>query len=290
MGDAVRLFDRLLDGHRTAGDALGAALTAGLDPTVVVSAWARLSASGALREGSDVADFADSQWRRYAEQARTLAMLAYVDVDDTASSWQRAGGEHQRRLATATVQVSGAGSAWRRVVDDLTTAGIGQVVAEGGPAIPDGCDLVVHVDDDPDPGQRLQVNRMAVHSSVPAVFSHRDRGDVVIGPFVYPGETACLECLEVRRTAARDRWEPPTDASAPTPLLSFPIGTDLLVLDVVKFVSRAALPATRGRVVRLDLRVGIPDVHPVLRVPRCPICGPRPEPVRALWAGAESLR
>jgi bacteriocin biosynthesis cyclodehydratase domain-containing protein len=287
--DAVRLLDQLLDGHRPGGDALGAALTGGLEPAAVAEAWGRLVAAGALREGPDPTPI-DPRWADYADQARTLAVLAYAERDAEASAWQRAGGELQKRLAAAAVVVAGAGSAWRRVAEDLEVAGVGTLspVDDADLTVPERCDLVVHVSDDPRPDRRLQIGRSLTRAGVPAVFYHRDQGDIVVGPFVYPGQTACVECVELRRAAARSGWAPAGEPMPP-PLLRFPVGTDLLALDVVKFLSEAALPATRGRVVRFDLRVGVPSVHPVLRLPRCPACGAGPAaPVRRLWSAADA--
>ncbi len=287
--DALHLLDVLLDGKRAADDALGEALTSGLAPAEVAQAWGIFVAAGALVEAADAAGPPDPDWSEFAAQAHTLAVLAYAERDDEASAWQRAGGELQRRLTAATVVVAGDGVAGRRVVEDLGVAGVGTVSAVGDAdlAVPGGCDLVVHVSDDPLPDRRLEVGRALVRAGVPAVFYHRDHGDIVVGPFVYPHQTACVECVERRRAAAQGRWSPVRDTGDP-PLLRFPVGTDLLALDVVKFLSEAALPVTRGRVVRVDLRVGVPSVHPVLRLPRCPACGVGgAEPVRRLWTASD---
>ncbi len=287
--DALRLLDDLLDGKRAADDVLGEALTSGLGPADVAQAWGILVSAGALVEAEGQGATPDPDWPDFADQAHTLAVLAYAERDDEASAWQRAGGELQHRLTAATVVVAGAGIAWRRVAGDLGAAGIGTVTAVGDAdlEVPDGCDLVVHVSDDPRPERRLEIGRSLVRAGVPAVFYHRDQGDIVVGPFVYPRQTACVECVERRRAAAQGHWSPVRGTGDP-PLLRFPVGTDLLALDVVKFLSEAALPVTRGRVVRVDLRVGVPSVHPVLRLPRCPACGVGDaEPVRRLWAASD---
>jgi len=98
-----------------------------------------------------------------------------------------------------------------------------------------------------------------------------------IGPFVVPGETACLECYRLRRAATtdcRDELRALEGSRAPARDSS---ALDAVVTGVAAFALLRYLggldPTLPGSFYALD--VGVPltlSRHRVLRVPRCPAC------------------
>ena len=130
-----------------------------------------------------------------------------------------------------------------------------------------------------------QLNRASVETGIPALYYSCRGLDLQLGPLVIPRETACYECYSLRRQAALAPWERNLLASAEDAgRLECVLGVDWVVLDVIKFVTDIAEPIAKGRVLRIDYGTGLPEVHRVLHVPRCTVCGLRDRPARRLWA------
>ncbi len=111
---------------------------------------------------------------------------------------------------------------------------------------------------------------------------------VELGPLIVPGRTACYVCYQLRRKAAEPKPGPdnaPTAEAHPeTQALNFSSGVHLLALEIVKIVTRAAFPVSRGKLWRLGLFDGSVSVHPILKLPRCPACGiHKRTPPRRIW-------
>ncbi len=107
---------------------------------------------------------------------------------------------------------------------------------------------------------------------------------VELGPLIVPRQTACYVCYELRRKAAEPDTGPGEDPPSAPSALNFSCGANLLALEIVKVLTRAAFPVTRGKLWRLGLFDGSVSVHPVLKLPRCPACGvQRLTPPRRIW-------
>jgi bacteriocin biosynthesis cyclodehydratase domain-containing protein len=111
---------------------------------------------------------------------------------------------------------------------------------------------------------------------------------VVVGPLFLPGSSACGTCFTLRRAACSGYeddvalLEPlPLRARAPTPLLAVAAGLAATV--AVRWLT-AADPSLPGHlhVVEGGHPLGVSS-HRVLRVPRCPDCGPFEQAVPAPW-------
>jgi bacteriocin biosynthesis cyclodehydratase domain-containing protein len=95
---------------------------------------------------------------------------------------------------------------------------------------------------------------------------------------VVPGETACLECQEadVRRRfplyeeLARHRRHAPAVAATLAPT-SAAIGA-IIAMEALHHLSATAPPATRGRVLLLDLQTLESRLEEVTAEPDCPVC------------------
>jgi bacteriocin biosynthesis cyclodehydratase domain-containing protein len=115
-----------------------------------------------------------------------------------------------------------------------------------------------------------------------------------VGPLVVPDETCCYECL-LRRRAANVEWgedladvqEAPLAARAGASL-------ELLLSTVAAHIALRWLvghdTSVAGVLYALDVMPALTlTEHPVLRVPRCPVCSPVERRAAPLpWHGAEA--
>ena len=106
-----------------------------------------------------------------------------------------------------------------------------------------------------------------------------------VGPLVIPCETACFECLRLRRSAhpagppLRREASPGAgawaDASALSPMASL-LG-DLAAAELIKRLGLRPPLSNPGVLLEVDLLAPAMTARSVLRLPRCPICTPLPE-------------
>lgn len=129
------------------------------------------------------------------------------------------------------------------------------------------------------------VARFAEIVSVPSISAHLDGAEAVLGPVVVPGETACWECCRLRRLACSDHPEidlalhaallaerraaPARRYAAPMPAI---LGHALSIVarDLIAIPEPHPL---RGRMLVQDLIRLESEIHAVIRMPRCEICG-----------------
>lgn len=311
----------LLDGTHRLEEVYGLLIASGVAVVDIVAAMRWLDDQGLLQEAGDAGGrtFTEAEDHRYRAQRVTLATLtggaAGMSADDP-----RLGHDEQARLKGATVTLFGLGKCGASVVRSLVMAGVGRIVAapcdasemDDPPArgLVDRCrelnpfvrfDLVAQPDEIPaslgDVAPDLLVyfadgfddvfcdwiNRISLQIRVPLLVGRQKALEVEIGPLVLPGETACCTCYRLRRRAA---LAIPADLDAEqgrSQGVAFPLGADLVALEAVRFLIGAE-PATRGRMLHLDVATGRMGTHSVLRLPRCPSCGVvRSRPSRKLW-------
>jgi ribosomal protein S12 methylthiotransferase accessory factor len=129
------------------------------------------------------------------------------------------------------------------------------------------------------------VARFAQAASLTSIGAHLDGLSAVVGPAVVPGETACWECCRLRRLAATGQGEidhalhaallaerPAPRARALPPAMPALLGHTLALaaLDLIAAPDRHPL---RGRILVEDLITLETEVHTVLRMPHCRVCG-----------------
>jgi len=102
-----------------------------------------------------------------------------------------------------------------------------------------------------------------------------------VGPSVLPRETACFRCLELRRASNFPNYGSFVGARRALALeslspgsLNITLGYEVLALEVVKLLTGFGRAATHGSLFTFDLITLEAKAHPVLKVPRCPACGP----------------
>lgn len=128
------------------------------------------------------------------------------------------------------------------------------------------------------------LNQVALDYSVPLLFYRHHLFEVDLGPLVIPHQTACYVCYDRRRRAVLSEVEQANLETSDFPQLNFSVGTDLLALEIIKWLVGRVEPVTYGRLWQVNLFSGLLSVHPVLKLPRCPACGVhKVKPARKLW-------
>jgi bacteriocin biosynthesis cyclodehydratase domain-containing protein len=269
------LLDRLmplLDGTRTVDD-----LSVELGPSVapaVDRALSLLETHGLLVEGPAP---------RTASETVTAADFA-VTVNRRAN--RTAAGQ---ALEEARVAVAGSGSGADATAHHLEAIGIGRVEALAIDAEPPSDAFVVAVPGHAQVPELARLNEHALAAGVPWLQLLPFDGRVlVVGPLFLPGTSACQRCYRLRRGACSGYEEDfelierePLRAPAPAPLTA--IGASLAVLLVLRWLTTwdATVP---GRFYALEMGsvVGL-SYERLLRVPRCPACGPPARSVPSPW-------
>lgn len=147
--------------------------------------------------------------------------------------------------------------------------------------------LIVATADREDWDTLLKMNARAVAERRTITFARWDQRRLLIGPFVVPGETACLECVAHRQRAAslhpdellawrRDGARQPAFRGGP--------GLDAFVKAAIEHHLAAILAgaydlARPGAISILDPITFHTTVASVMRLPRCPTCRPSSETV-----------
>jgi bacteriocin biosynthesis cyclodehydratase domain-containing protein len=252
----------LLDGTRDA-DQLVAELGEAVRPAVE-RALGVLADEGLVVDGPPVPahDPARAAALLLASQLRTSAPRAIADA-----------------ITSARVEVRGSGSAAAAMATTLAASGLPAV--RGGIGDPtDVFDLVVVA---PAPGELLLLadwNRTAIRDEIPwMLVLPFDGASALVGPIFVRPETACLECLRIRRAAnlpfadeLRELDRSP--ATYPAPAFVDAILAGLGALAVLRWLAvRDPLFVGAGYTLELGRTVGLTR-HVVYPVPRCPECSP----------------
>lgn len=102
------------------------------------------------------------------------------------------------------------------------------------------------------------------HLIIDTTFHHT----ISIGPLVFPGETACIACLEGR---LKSRWE--DDTPPPTPAMTVDnqeLTTSLLWLELSKIISGDT--SLINKTISWNFQNRTVAINQLLKVPICPIC------------------
>ena len=148
-----------------------------------------------------------------------------------------------------------------------------------------GSDFIVNCLDEGNLSLVYKLNRACLRSHIPWTSASSLGFEVVVGPTVYPGETACYMCYRMRLVAGTDNPEASfdfesfldrrkADDSGRSANLVFgpAIAGQLAGIEAVKAVCLPDALATRGRIQVVDLRDFTSVRHVVLRKPWCPAC------------------
>jgi bacteriocin biosynthesis cyclodehydratase domain-containing protein len=145
-------------------------------------------------------------------------------------------------------------------------------------------DLLVFCADYLLPPVEEKINRFSLHRGIPWIRAvlQAHRGE--IGPLVIPRRSACWKCGDLRSKANRKHYEEYLNyekyaaENAGKVRYAAPPGchrllAEALALECVKYISGYLPPAVLNAQLRLDFMAPACEVHPLLKLPRCPHCG-----------------
>ena len=161
-----------------------------------------------------------------------------------------------------------------------------------------GCDVVAVATDKLEPSIYDEINRISLADGIPWIIcSPLNSIEGAVGPFFVPHETCCYRCYELRAKSnlsadneyiAYEEHERKKNGRTADygHLLPFPMVLgNLMALEVVKHITKFALPETYGRVLSFNFLTLEARLHDVLKLPRCQDCSPsRGFPPLALWS------
>jgi adenylyltransferase/sulfurtransferase len=171
-----------------------------------------------------------------------------------------------------------AGTAFDAVTSRLTNDQmVEQVVA--------GSDFVVNCIDEGNLSLIYKLNRACLRTKTPWTSVASSAFEVVLGPTIYPEETACYLCYRMRMVACTENPEASFDFESfldrrksddggrrANLVFGSSIAGQLAGMEVMKALCLPELLATRGRIQVMDLRDFSSVAHVVLRKPWCPAC------------------
>ncbi len=244
----------LLDGNRTTDELIG--IVGRPVSQAVIGALELLTENRLLVEGPDEGRLAD---------AEALAEISSLPV-----SILRA------RLDAAAVAIVGAAPLAEPLARVLHASGIGTVCSPPGRSV----DLTVVLATPAERSTFEAWNRRALDEGgvwLPA--GDYDGATATIGPLVIPHETACHECLLVRRNSTSGCADDLAELRPVRRACLLPAVLEALVVAatahvVVRWIALRD-PALPGSVLTIET-TGTFEVraHALLRVPRCPACSP----------------
>lgn len=249
---AVKAVLEAIDGYRdTAGVVLNAMDASGLREADCDAALAHLIECGAVvAEEGGSPDVSERTWS-------ALSLLS--GPNHTAS-------DLMAKRAACTLHVEGRGL----VADHVRRAAeLARLKTSGRSA---GADLVVVASDHEPPRSRVD---SLMHSGVPHLWVFTRDLVGVVGPFVLPGHTTCLRCVDAARTDRDPAWTALLDAAAARPLPvppSDPVLCSLIASWAVLEAQTWACglhPQTCGHVIEIPYGCGLVETQNFELHPHC---------------------
>jgi molybdopterin-synthase adenylyltransferase len=310
--ELTRLMLPLLDGSRTPDEIVHACH--GHAPEAVHDALALLQEKAVLEDaaGADRASLSPDAQERFADQLRLFSasvgnpLQCQADLQSKhvtlvgATPLGLAIGHQLAHSGIGAVQVvptsdadaaaamayvqeanrNGAHGALR--LSRMSEAAVDAIVGE---ACSDA-DLVIVPNDGPGPALNRMVNEVCLAREKPWLPVVLFGNDVGIGPLVVPGQTACFMCYELRMkgnllfadeyVAFEDHLLKGLASDVAQGGLKVYAGVvaGITAIEAIKFLTKFTYPLALGRLIRFNFVNYQYMVHPVLRLPRCPRCGP----------------
>lgn len=158
-----------------------------------------------------------------------------------------------------------------------------------------GCDVAIMCADTASVAGFESLNEACLTLGIPWMRAALDHHRGVVGPTVIPHETACFTCLTLRMrgnaAAVEDAMAferhlreggTATESAVLAPFAG--LVAQHASLEIVKLLTGFAHPATAGALLALDAITGETTRREVLKLPRCPACGPgRDRPQMKIW-------
>lgn len=312
-GDALAFLLTRLDGTRTL-EALLAECPPDLPKPTLLRTLSLLHGKGLLigTEPASLLPAGDDVLHR-----QMLFWGRHLDLSRNASS----AGEVQRRLATARLVLVGTGMFGAATYDLLTRSGCTDIRALGWnddglfretmtrcPAPPremvhlpttsvdaaaahlrdwmEDTDLLVTATCEAPAALFRAINRIALIRRVSWLHGNTSGSRADIGPYIWPHDSACYHCMELRQASMRDlaieehlyqeHLAQERDVTERAPrgeaVWSATLAASLLAGEVIRVVSGIAAPTLMNAVIELAPVSGMLRMNHFLRVPRCPEC------------------
>ncbi|MFI8484825.1 TOMM precursor leader peptide-binding protein [Streptomyces rubrogriseus] len=205
-------------------------------------------------------------------------------------------GSPVRGLEQTTVGLVGGGSVATQLRAQLTELGVGEVSAPAAgtagldgadgdeqlAGLLDGTDLLVLALDGLRPALLHRLNRAAVAAGRSWLPVYADGSELIVGPLVVPGESACYNEHEIQHESSRalrheyqlysEELSRRTADDLPPLLAPYAaIAASWAAIGAVRYLVDGASFLV-GRALRIDMeRLEVTQEH-VLRLPRCPVC------------------
>jgi bacteriocin biosynthesis cyclodehydratase domain-containing protein len=152
-----------------------------------------------------------------------------------------------------------------------------------------GSDYVVNCLDASQSNLAFKINKVCFTDQIPWISCALSGVEVIVGPTVHPGQSACYMCYRMRAVACSgnpenafayerelDRRRRDDGDRRENLVFSAGIAGNLLACEVVKELSGLAAPSLVGRILTVRLTDLHIEQHAVLRKPACPVCFPSP--------------
>jgi len=278
------------------------------EPNLVRATLQKLEESMLIEDASSKSDagLGPEVLERYQKQLTFFA---------TATDWGTEL-ENQKALMEASVAIIGDGELAERLGSELLRAGIGSLRGvnlfcseQGGPGqegssfrglgislddmksaeeavIADRPRVLVLAFDRPEPALLEPLNRLSQDQNIPLLLCQLNGTEGIVGPFIVPGQTACLLCHHLRVTRNLDFfkeyrvWENWVKGDGHERRSGYGVlgGFAAVIaglgsLEIIKTTSGFHEPELYGRFLTVNALTFEVLSHPLLRLPRCPGCG-----------------
>jgi molybdopterin-synthase adenylyltransferase len=139
-------------------------------------------------------------------------------------------------------------------------------------------DLVISTGDDPPYELPRWVNRACLRTDTSYISAGQILPRVRLGPFVVPGETACLECQEGRWRSHYPLYDEVVAYRIKHPATAATLGAasgiigSMLAMEAIHFLSGTSRPASWGKAIMVDLRTMAVTEEGIEPDPTCSQC------------------
>jgi len=154
-------------------------------------------------------------------------------------------------------------------------------------------DFVIVADEDISIKELDLINGCNLKNKVPWIsFSDIAEAETIIGPLVVPYKTPCYRCFELRKESNLNLYKElrlfkKTDnkilnkKSYLSPFIEILGG--IMALEVIKYLSGVVSPMTLGKIYTINWLTMETQLHYILKLPRCPVCGVKENAPFSLW-------
>lgn len=159
----------------------------------------------------------------------------------------------------------------------------------------DDIDLFILCQDSFDPHFCNEVNSFAISQEKPYMFIRKNGiTNAIIGPLVVPNLTPCYKCLELRVQSNLDFFSEymvmynylkrirKKKVTACLNVLD-KLLSSLTTIELIKYFTGYESPVTYGRFLVVDQISFRFELHDVLKLPRCPVCGVKEKSFNLPW-------